>query len=205
MLKATKLALVAGMTVLALACAGGVASASRGIGISPFDHALEMRSQAGGVRFNAFLFTGTCDLRLNIGIFPRTLKLPLYPIGFVDGGTLANCQPAGVTAQVLSTATSTSINYVAFLGNLPNITGILVLIQELQFRFTVPGVGDCLYRGSQPALIDFTAVPELVTLLNSPNSFSKQPGSGILCPATGTLTSAFPLIIPDGLNLELLD
>ncbi|MDO8212655.1 hypothetical protein [Conexibacter sp. CPCC 206217] len=204
MLKRTKLAVLAGMTVLTLACAGGVAVAERGIGITPFDRLLSVRSQTGGVRFSAFLFTGTCDLTLAIAIFPRTSKLPLHPMGGVDGGTLANCQPAGVSAQVLRTRTITSINYVAFLGNLPNITGILVLIQELQFKFTVPGIGDCLYKGNQAALIDFTAVPELVTLLNTADSFSKQPGSGLLCPATGTLSSASPLIIPDGLTLELL-
>lgn len=204
-----RVAAMASLVVLVLVSCAGSAWAHAGIGLRPIadpPQSEEIRSQGGGVRFSAFLFDGSCDLSLTFFAQPRIEKRALAAVGFVTGGRLTNCTPAGVTAVILGQErASIPMGYQSFLGRLPDITGLLVLLLRLAFEFTVPNIGRCLYQGDQPMLIDFASNPGLVVLLPAANAFVKMPGSALLCPATGTLSSANALILPGGMQLDLLD
>ncbi|WP_148261081.1 hypothetical protein [Conexibacter woesei] len=192
--------------MLVLACGAASAAGHAAIGMGPTDdppREIEIRSDRSGVRFSAFLFNGTCQLSLHFFVYPRVDKRPLAALGAITRGRLTDCAPAGVTAVVLPT--SPRLNYQSFLGRLPDITGLLVIVLFLAFEFTAPGIGRCLYQGNLPALIDLVGNPQLFTLLPAPNAFAKTPGSDILCPATGTLSAAGPLIITDPLSTRLID
>ncbi len=122
----------------------------------------------------------------------------------MTNGSLIGCNPAGVTASLLGLPNPTPISYSEFLGTLPNIRGILVVFLRLSFNFNFPGVGNCLYSGNQPALIDTTVAPEPVILSNG-GLFMKQAGSAAACPNPGFLTTGPPMLPTQPLTLELID
>lgn len=201
-----RLAAMASLAMLVLACGAASAAGRAAIGMGPTDdppREIEIRSSRTGVRFSAFLFNGACQLSLSFFVNPRVDKRPLAAVGSITRGRLSDCMPEGVTAVVL--ATSPTLNYQSFLGRLPDITGLLVIVLFMQFEFTAPGIGRCLYVGNMPALIDLVGNPQLFTLLAAPNAFVRSPGSGVLCPMTGTLSADGPLIITEPLTTRLID
>ena len=192
------LATTAVASACALAALAAPAGAMRAIWLQPGGE-IKKTVEAFTIRAWGGELTITCELTLNGRLTTAPIEkawaglLPEGRIGRIEGWAVEGCRtnlggPAELTVLVEEGAPA-NLRYQAFLGALPNVTGILFRKLGFAFRIVEPMIlGNCLYRGMVDLLMGFPPVeggggfrftPERFV---TPNAIPKT--GGALCPET---------------------
>jgi hypothetical protein len=159
---ATTIAVVA---VCALGTLAASASANRAVWIQPGGE-IKKTVEAFTIRAWGGELTITCALTLNGRLTTAPIEkawaglLPQGRIGRIEGWAAEGCMtnfgtPAELTVLVEEGA-PVNLRYQAFLGVLPNVTGVLFRKLGFAFQIVEPMIlGTCLYRGMVDLLIGF--------------------------------------------------
>jgi hypothetical protein len=160
----TRLGFAAAATVCSLMLLAGTATATRAIRLEPAGPITKTSEE-----FTITAFGGeiriTCRLVLRGSLEPQILKARVLPqgrVGQITSATAEGCRnffgPAEVTF-LIEAARPYNLRYGAFLGALPNITGLQ--FRKLAFAFKVTELfSSCLYNGPVPLLLAFPPVAE---------------------------------------------
>ena len=148
--------------VVALGIVAGtstMASASFGIGIAP-NGAIEGTSEGRLVFRGGAGVEISCEVVLRGNLVPLVRKLVGQPFGAIAGGEARGCVGNMFTIGVPTVMFLAPIplTYNSFLGTLPNITGLLVNFQPLNFRTNETEarariLAECLYEGTIGGLL----------------------------------------------------
>lgn len=133
--------------------------------------------------------------------------LPAGRIGQIEGAATEGCRTnfGGAAEVTVLTPAEAPIHlrYQAFLGLLPNITGIL--FRKLGFSFQVVEpmiIGTCLYRGPVNLLLTLPPVEEGGGRRFNPEAFQLPNAiplfAGAICPATMEISGAGRVTPPQG-------
>lgn len=215
MTRRPRLLVAACLALCSLALAASPAAAMRSIRIPGGE--IKKVVEAFTVRAFGGEVTIICRLTLNGRIASVINKafagrLPEGRIGTIEGAATEGCiTNFGGFAEVLILVEQEApipLRYQAFLGTLPNITGIRFRKLGFSFRVTEPVIiGACLYRGIVDLLLSFPPVesgegrffnPEAFVV---PNAIPKT--GGMLCPETvevsgaGRVTPPQPAVLGD--------
>lgn len=160
----TRLGLAAAVAVCSLMLLAGTATATRAIRLAPAG-AITKTSE----EFTITAFGGeiriTCRLVLRGILEPQIAKARVLPqgrVGQITSATAEGCRSIFGAVEVtflIEAARPYNLRYGAFLGALPNITGLQ--FRKLAFAFKVTEVFSvCLYNGPVPLLLSFPPVEE---------------------------------------------
>jgi hypothetical protein len=158
--RCTRAIVTTGAVAIALTLAAAPASASRRLRVAPAGAITAVSEGAISVIFNALTYR--CNRVTLTGEvareFDKTTALPAGRMGQIDTGVPMECAAEGgaaVTVVFLMERNAPStLLYQAFLGTLPEITGVLFV--ALSFRFSVgAGMVRCLFQGMLGALALF--------------------------------------------------
>lgn len=154
---ATRGAAALAVSIVLLAASAGTASANRGISAAPA-RAVSMEARAlsfeteEGTLICDITFSGTLERATNIAKVARTT------MGFITAARAEGCTgPFGERGTTITwLGMPWPIRYQAYLGVLPNITGMLIIMDGigmlLRIRPLFFPVRECLYIGSVPML-----------------------------------------------------
>lgn len=165
MFRGPRVAALAAVTICALAALSAPAGAVRAIWIQPGGE-IKKTVDAFTIRAWGGELTITCRLtllgRLTTAPIEKTSAglLPEGRIGRIEGWEAEGCTTnIGGFAELIvlvEAAAPVHLRYQAFLGGLPNITGVQFRKLGFAFRIVEPLVlGNCLYRGMVGLLIGF--------------------------------------------------
>jgi len=163
-----------------LALAGGAAVALRSISFSRREI-----SKLGSVTFSSpGVFSVICDVGMSKTLNTNPVGKAAH--GSVGAATLRVLQGrcAGGTAEFLRAETPRNLNYLGFTGTLPNITGVVFEITEVEVLVSaLGGLARCLYRGNQEEMfiVSGGATREL-RLLEEPPLILFMTLGGLTCP-----------------------
>jgi hypothetical protein len=160
----TMLVAVAVLCSLAITAAG--ASANRAIRLEPAGPITKVSEE-----FTITAFGGeiriTCRLTLAGILEPVIQKVRALPegrVGQITAGIAEGCRNnlggGAVVTFLVEANRPVNLRFEAFLGNLPNITGILFRKLALPFQVIEAFQGACLYQGGVGLLITFPPVEE---------------------------------------------
>jgi hypothetical protein len=159
---------VAVTSVCALAALAAPAGAMRALWLQPGG---EIKKTVEAFTIKAFggELTIICELTLIGRLTTAPIEkawaglLPEGRIGRIEGWEVAGCRtnfgtPAELTL-LAEPGTPVNLRYQAFLGMLPNVTGVLFRKLGFAFRIIEPMIlGNCLYRGMVDLLLGFPPV-----------------------------------------------
>jgi hypothetical protein len=182
---------------VALGLLAASATANRAIEIEPVGEITKVSED-----FTITAFGGEvrirCRLILRGSLGPQIQKIRALPegrFGQIRSAATEGCRSnlGGARVIVLIEANRPlNLRYESFLGNLPNITGILFRKLAFEFKVSEAVVGNCLYRGDVGLLITFPPVED-----GAGNRFNQErfniPNSvpvieGMLCPESVELS-----------------
>jgi hypothetical protein len=161
-------AAIAVASVCALAALAAPAGAMRAVWIQPGGE-ITKTVEAFTIRAWGGELTITCELTLTGRLTTAPIEkawaglLPEGRIGRIEGGGVAGCRNnlGGVVEVIMlnEPGRPADLRYQAFLGVLPNVTGVLFRKLGFAFRIIEPLVlGNCLYRGMVDLLVGFPPV-----------------------------------------------
>lgn len=150
------------IAALAMAIAVGNASASTGMSVT---NGVATASFGGPLTFQAGGLSFICDMTLALAINSSITKSPgtagLASILPSSGGSAVSGCNLGMTGTVLRNGT---IEYIAFVGNLPDIAAINGRSSNLAFALYIPLIGqECLSQGAMNLSFMRNAASGLVT------------------------------------------
>jgi hypothetical protein len=162
----SRVVLVTFAVLCSLALAAATASANRAIGLEPAGAITKVSEE-----FTITAFGGEiriiCRLTLSGILEPVIQKVRALPegrVGQITAGITEGCRNnfGGGAAVIFLVEANRPVNlrFEAFLGNLPNITGILFRKLALPFQVAEALQGVCLYQGGVGLLITFPPVEE---------------------------------------------
>ena len=152
--------------LFALGVAAATASANRAIRLEPAGPITKVSEE-----FTITAFGGeiriTCRLTLAGILEPVIQKVRALPegrVGQITAGITEGCRNnlggGAVVTFLIEAARPVNLRFEAFLGNLPNIAGILFRKLALPFQVAEAFQGVCLYQGGVGLLITFPPVEE---------------------------------------------
>jgi hypothetical protein len=159
MRRITRLAVTACAAAAVLAYAGAAASAERAIEIRPNEVtnsgriSIIFREALGGTTINCEISMSLEYARVIQKVWAR--RLPEGQIGIIPSARTANCRDMmiGWEVQFLAEAmTPFPMRYDAFLGVLPEITGLLITALRVGVRIR-SRIKECLFEGELPFLV----------------------------------------------------
>ena len=189
MFRGPRLAAIAVATVCALAALAATAGAMRGIQLQP-GGAITKRVENFTARFFGGEVRVICRLTLRGRLAPNINKafaglLPEGRIGRIENAATAGCMTnfGGVAEVTILVEPEAPVNlrYDAFLGALPNITGIRFTKLGFSIKIFEPMILEsCLYRGMVSLLMSFPPV--------------EGPGGGRFNPESFVTPNALPFV-----------
>lgn len=185
------------VAALSLAFVTGTAAASRAIGIP--GGAITATS-SGKIRFATAAIGLECDIQMRGTLEARIPKEIVPPFGRITDGSATNCSLGATATLLFPDSPAWSMYYDSFLGTLPDITGVLFILENVQALVRIPLLGSCLYFGDFSALMRSDG--RTVTLLPS-GLLALETLSG-MCPSPVTVTGAFDFS-PAQAPMRLLD
>ncbi|HET6448280.1 MAG TPA: hypothetical protein VFG31_04150 [Conexibacter sp.] len=205
----TRMIALAAVMLCSLAALSSSASAVRAIWVQPGGE-IKKTVEAFTIRAWGGELTITCELTLTGRLTTAPIEkasaglLPAGRIGRIEGWAVEGCRtniggPAALTVLVEPNA-PVNLRYQAFLGVLPNVTGIQFRKLGFAFRIVEPMVlGACLYRGMVDLLLSFPPVEGGGGRFTSerfitPNAIPKT--GGALCPEIVEVSGAGKLTPP---------
>jgi hypothetical protein len=165
MRNASRAALTACVVVCSLALAAGSASASRAIRIEPVGEITKVVNE-----FTITAFGGEVRVRCRlvlrgrlVGQVQKVRVLPAGRFGQITFGEASECRSNLGPARVIiliEPNRPVDLRFEAFLGALPNITGILFRKLAFELKVDEAVIGNCLFSGDVLLLVRFPPVEE---------------------------------------------
>lgn len=150
------------------------------------------------------VFTPECDITMDGSFHSNTIvKTRGLLIGYITAVTIGACE--GIN-DVSILGLPWHIQYHAFVGTLPTITGVTLLLVGVSFNLDAPLAGDCLYRSTTAAPARGTiAITGGVAGLLTPDSTALVPlnSGGFLCPGSGGFTGTGATMVLNALSTRL--
>lgn len=204
-------AAVAVGALCALALSTSTALAVRGIRLQPAGE-ITKTVEAFTIRAWGGELTITCKLTLTGRLATFILKaaagrLPGGRMGQIEGWAVEGCRTnfggAAEVTLLLEPAAPVNLRYQAFLGALPEITGIRFRKLAFELRVVEPVLlGTCLFSGMVDLLLGFPPVIEAGGRKFTPESFVTPNAipktGGILCPESVEVSGAGRVLPPQG-------
>lgn len=211
----SRLTLGATVVLCSLALVAGAATANRALRVEPAGPITKVVEE-----FTVRAFGGEVQIRCRLTVRGNIAaiinkasarRLPEGRIGQITAAIAEGCRtnfggPAILTVLVEPNRPF-DLRYEAFLGGLPNITGLLISKLRFEFKIEAPPVlGSCLYSGQVGLLIAFPPVAEERGRVfnnesfNTPNAIPFLVGEA-LCPPVVEVSGRGRLMPPQRLTL----
>ena len=200
---AVTLIVVAAAMVAGVAAFGGAAQASRSLSLAPAGGflfvslgLLSFRSTLGGIPVDI-----TCLLTLHGSLSRIVPKRAGTQFGSVTAASVVSpCNPTLTRTTLLSIPTPSlpwNLNYITYLGLLPNPNGISFIVRAFTRNLIISGVtpeSGCNYRGDVPMLAGFRgSAPNTATLVTVQRHTVPLISSEAGCPASKQFIGSFAL------------